>query len=59
MREAGADQMQSLKVIREVDRVSLGQAKVAVDESSVWSDMRATNERLRDIAEKAILEDRQ
>jgi ribosomal protein L7/L12 len=54
LRQEGADIVESLKVLREVEGISLGQAKIIVDESAAWADRRSANEQLRDVAEKAL-----
>ncbi|MDY7096367.1 MAG: hypothetical protein SX243_25610 [Acidobacteriota bacterium] len=54
LRSAGATMVDSLKVVREVEGVRLGQAKEIVDSSATWADMRESNERLRSLVVKAL-----
>ena len=56
LRSAGATMVESLKVVREVERVRLGRAKAIVDSSATWADMRESNERIRSLAVKALEE---
>jgi ribosomal protein L7/L12 len=48
LRREGASQFDSVKAVREVESVTLGEAKVIVDASSAWADTRESNESLRD-----------
>jgi ribosomal protein L7/L12 len=48
LRSRGASIGESLKVIREVEHLTLGEAKVVVDESRAWADQRTSNDALRD-----------
>jgi hypothetical protein len=54
LRAAGASQMDTVKILREIEGLTLGQAKLAVDESETWQDLQASNEQLRDIAEESL-----
>jgi ribosomal protein L7/L12 len=47
LRGAGASIIDCVKVVREVGEMSLGEAKVLVDESSTWADRREANQRIR------------
>jgi ribosomal protein L7/L12 len=57
LRAAGASMADSVKAIREVDGVSVGEAKRLIDASHVYADWRASNEVLRDELETALLAD--
>jgi hypothetical protein len=57
LRQAGADIVDSVKALREVEGIRLGAAKVIIDESATWADARAANEWLRDLAEEALRSD--
>ena len=56
LRSRGASVVESLKVIREVEHLTLGEAKVVVDESRAWADRRASNDALRDQVTRAFEE---
>jgi ribosomal protein L7/L12 len=57
LREAGAEQIDCVVVLREVDQISLGRAKELVDSSQVWADRHATNARLREASVKVLVEE--
>lgn len=57
LRERGATQAESLMVIREIENISLGEAKIAVSKSSAWSDRLEANEAVRTVAESVLDED--
>ena len=48
LRDRGASIVDSLKVVREVEQVTLGQAKALVDQSLTWADARSSNRELRE-----------
>jgi ribosomal protein L7/L12 len=54
LRRAGAEQIDCVVVIREVESVSLTVAKELVDSSDVWADRRVANAKLRDEAINAL-----
>jgi hypothetical protein len=54
LRAAGADMGDSVKAVREAEGIGLGQAKIILDESATWADLRPTTEWLRDLAEESI-----
>ena len=54
LRGRGASIIDSLKIVREVERVSLGEAKLIVDASPAWADMRSSNRELREAAIKVM-----
>lgn len=54
LRAAGAHMGDSAKALREAEGIGLGQAKIILDESATWADLRPTNEWLRDLAEESI-----
>lgn len=57
LRKAGATQIESVKVVRDVGDVPLGEAKEIVDRSPVWDDRRDVNRRLREDLIRALDED--
>jgi hypothetical protein len=57
LRADGADVSESLKVIRSIEGVSLGQAKEIVDASTTWADRFSSNDEMRAVAIEAIQED--
>lgn len=54
LRRAGATQVDAVKLVRELEGISLGNAKAVVDESPVWQDMREVNRQLREAAGEAL-----
>jgi ribosomal protein L7/L12 len=54
LRDSGATIIESLKVVREIEQVNLGQAKLIVDQSATWRDAYAANRALRDEIVRAI-----
>lgn len=48
LRSHGASIVDSLKIVREIEHVSLGQAKAIVDQSPTWADARSSNRELRE-----------
>ena len=54
LRNRGASIVDSLKIVRDVEHVSLGQAKAVVDRSPVWADARQSNRELRDALLEAL-----
>jgi ribosomal protein L7/L12 len=55
LRQRGASQMESLKVIRSVYGVDTGEAKKIIDLSPTWSDMWASNQHLRSVATDVLM----
>jgi len=47
LRSRGATVVESLKVVREVEHLTLGEAKIVVDESRAWADHRSSKDALR------------
>jgi hypothetical protein len=58
IRDDGATIIDSVKVVRQLLGVSLGEAKPIIDESPVWSDVRESNRRVRAQIERMVEEDR-
>jgi ribosomal protein L7/L12 len=54
LRNRGASIVDSLKIVRDVEHVSLGQAKAIVDQSLTWADARQHNRELRDAVLEAL-----
>ena len=54
LREKGADKIDSIKIVRSVMNVSMGQAKSMVDRSEAWSDRYADDRALHRVARDAI-----
>jgi ribosomal protein L7/L12 len=54
LRDSGATIIESVKVVREIEQVNLGQAKLIVDQSATWRDAYASNVALRDEVVRAI-----
>ena len=48
IRRLGATQIDSVKLVRELDGISLDQAKAIVDESATWADKREVNREWRE-----------
>jgi ribosomal protein L7/L12 len=57
LRASGATIIDSLKVIRQIESVSLTEAKNIVDSSETWADKRAANERVRRALIQALEEE--
>ena len=56
LRSEGATIVDSLKVVRVVEDVSLGRAKEIIDSSDTWADMHESNEGIRSLAIKVLEE---
>lgn len=54
LRGLGASIIDSLKIVRQVEAVSLGTAKDLIDNSPTWADYRECNERVRNEAENSL-----
>ena len=54
LREQGATISDSLKVVRSVEGIRLGQAKEIVDTSKTWADFHEPSEKVRSIALQAL-----
>jgi ribosomal protein L7/L12 len=58
IRNAGATQIVSVKLVRELEGVPLDEAKVIVDDSPVWDDKREVNRVMREeLAEQVMAEE--
>lgn len=55
-RENGATPIESIKLLRALDGIDLGEAKKAVHFSETWKDFREGSELLHEEAEKAAIE---
>jgi ribosomal protein L7/L12 len=54
LREKGCYKLQSIKVLREVEGISLGEAKERVHLSRTWADTREADDKLHEVAERAL-----
>ena len=54
LRERGATIADSLKVVRSVEGIQLGQAKEVVDTSKTWADLREPTQDIRSAALEAL-----
>jgi hypothetical protein len=54
LRDRGASMGDCVRILRQVEGVSLGEAKRIVDESEAWADRRLVNQRLRKAAARAL-----
>jgi len=54
LRSRGASIVDCVKIVRAVERVDLGRAKVIVDDSPAWADVRSANNSLRQDAVEAF-----
>lgn len=57
LRASGVTIIDSLKVIREIERVDLGKAKEIIDSSETWADRREGNKNIRRMLLQAALEE--
>jgi ribosomal protein L7/L12 len=54
LRDAGATMIDSVKIVRELESVPLGEAKQILDSSTTWADERAQHDELRRMAVEAL-----
>jgi ribosomal protein L7/L12 len=54
LRASGLYQIQSIKILREIDGLNLAQAKKLVHLSRTWADTRDADDSLHDSAERAL-----
>ena len=55
LRKQGASIVDSVKIVRAIEEVPLGQAKAIVDQSDAWADHLKDNKRIRLVGENALL----
>jgi hypothetical protein len=54
LRREGASIVDSIKIVRLVESIQLGQAKKIIDQSDVWADRRDINRKIRLAAERVL-----
>jgi len=54
LRAEGQSIIDSIKIVREVENIPLGEAKIVVDSSATWADFRDSNATLRQAAFESL-----